>query len=151
MESDDDRHRLPDFTFHEACLLTVRLTSRRIPDLHIAPEPTVRDELQKRTERAASAIVQNMKHNVGRFLAGLSELNPTEFWDLDDLRAKLESLSEMQHFRLYFALRSISGSSTNTRRKRKHFVMQDSSRRKSYLLRKELKHWTASGDSSVTR
>ena len=105
MESDDDRHRLPDFTFHEACLLTVQLTSRGLPDLHIAPESTVRDELQKRTERAASAIVQNMKHNVGRFLAGLSELNPTEFWDLDDLRAKLESLSEMQHFRLYFALK----------------------------------------------
>ena len=26
MESDDDRYRLPEFTFHEACLLTVQLT-----------------------------------------------------------------------------------------------------------------------------
>ena len=32
-------------------------------------------------------------------------MNPSEFWDLDELRPKLESLSEMQHFRLYFALK----------------------------------------------
>jgi hypothetical protein len=32
-------------------------------------------------------------------------LNPSEFWDLDELRPKLESLSEMQLFRLYFALK----------------------------------------------
>jgi hypothetical protein len=105
MESDVDRYRLPEFTFHEACLLTVQLTSQGLPDLHIAPEPTMRDELQKRTEREASAVVQNMKQKLGRFLAGLSELNPSEFWDLDELRPKLESLSEMQHFRLYFALK----------------------------------------------
>ena len=92
MESDVDRYRLPEFTFHEACLLTVQLTSQGLPDLHIAPEPTVRDELQKRTEREASAVVQNMRRKVGRFL-GLSEMNPSEFWDLDELRPKLESLS----------------------------------------------------------
>src|ERR1700757_3671092 len=105
MESDDDRHRLPDFTFHEACLLTVQLTSQGLPDLHIAPEPTVRDELQKRTQREAEAVVQSIKQKVRRFLAGLSELNPSEFWDLDELRPKLESLSEMQLFGLYFALK----------------------------------------------
>jgi hypothetical protein len=105
MESADDRHRLPEFTFHEACLLTVQLTSQGLPDLHIAPEPTVRDELQKRTQRAADAVVQSIKQKVGRFLAGLSELNPSEFWDLDELRPKLESLSEMQLFGLYFALK----------------------------------------------
>jgi len=59
MESDDDRYRLPEFTFHEACLLTVQLTSQGLPDLNIAPEPTVRDELQKRTQREADAVVQN--------------------------------------------------------------------------------------------
>jgi hypothetical protein len=105
MESDDNRHRLPEFTFHEACLLTVQLTSQGLPDLHIAPEPTVRDELLKRTQREADAVVQSMKQKVGRFLAGLSELSPSEFWDLDDLRPKLESLSEMQLFGLYFALK----------------------------------------------
>ena len=41
----------------------------------------------------------------GEFLAGLSGLNPSEFWDLDELRPKLESLSEMQLFRLHFALK----------------------------------------------
>jgi hypothetical protein len=56
MESDDDRHPLPEFTFHEVCLLTVRLTSHGLPDLHIAPEPTVRDELQKRTPREVFAV-----------------------------------------------------------------------------------------------
>ena len=105
MESDDDRHRLPEFTFHEACLLTVQLTSQGLPDLHIAPEPTVRDELQKRTPSEADAVVQSIKQKVGRFLAGLSGLNPSEFWDLDELRPKLESLSKMQHFGLYFALK----------------------------------------------
>jgi hypothetical protein len=105
MESDDDRHRLPEFTFHEACLLTVQLTSRGLPDLHIAPEPTVRDELQKRTQREADAVVQSIRQKVGRFLAGLSGLNPSEVWDLDELRPKLESLSGMQLFRLYFALK----------------------------------------------
>ena len=105
MESDVDCYRLPEFTFREACLLTVQLTSQGLPDLNIAPEPTVRDELQKTTEREASAVVQNMKQKVGRFLAGLSELNPSEFWDLDELRPKLESLSEMQLFGLYFALK----------------------------------------------
>jgi hypothetical protein len=105
MESDDDRHRLPDFTFHEACLLTVQLTSQGLPDLHIAPEPTVRDELQKRTQREAEAVVQSIRQKVRRFLAGLTELNPSEFWDLDELRPKLESLNEMQHFGLYFALK----------------------------------------------
>ena len=79
--------------------------SQGLPDLHIAPEPTVRDELQKRTQREADAVVQSIKQKVGRFLAGLSGLNPSEFWDLDELRPKLESLSEMQHFRLYFALK----------------------------------------------
>ena len=105
MESADDRHPLPEFTFHEACLLTVQLTSQGLPDLHIAPEPTLRDELQKRTQREADAVVQSIKQKVGRFLAGLSGLNPSEFWDLDELRPKLESLSEMQLFRLYFALK----------------------------------------------
>jgi hypothetical protein len=105
MESDDDRHRLPEFTFHEACLLTVQLTAQGLPDLHIAPEPTVRDELQKKTQREADAVVQGIKQKVGRFLAGLRELNPSEFWDLDELRPKLESLSEMQFFGLYFALK----------------------------------------------
>jgi hypothetical protein len=105
MEPDHDRHRLPEFTFHEACLLTVQLTSQGLPDLHVAPEPTVRDELQKRTQRAADAVVQSIKQKVGRFLAGLRELNPSEFWDLDELRPKLESLSEMQFFGLYFALK----------------------------------------------
>ena len=105
MESDDDRHRLTEVTFHEARLLTVQLTSQGLPDLHIAPEPTVRDELRKRTPREADAVVQIITQKVGRFLAGLSGLNPSEFWDLDDLRPKLESLSEMQHFRLYFALK----------------------------------------------
>ncbi len=74
MESDDDRHRLPEFTFHEACLRTVQLTSQGLPDLHIAPEPTVRDELQKRTQREADAVVQSIKQKVGRFLAGLIEI-----------------------------------------------------------------------------
>ncbi len=32
-------------------------------------------------------------------------MNPSEFWDLDELRPKLESLSEMQFFGLYFALK----------------------------------------------
>jgi hypothetical protein len=65
-----------------------------------------RCEMNYRKEQSeASAVVQNMKQKVGRFLAGLSELNPSEFWDLDELRPKLESLSEMQHFRLYFALK----------------------------------------------
>lgn len=105
MESTDDRQRLPEFTFHEACLLTVQLTSQGLPDLHIAPEPTVRDELQKRTSREADAIVQSIKQKVARFLAELTELNSSEFWDLDELRPKLESLNEMQHFRLYFALK----------------------------------------------
>jgi hypothetical protein len=105
MESADDRHRLPEFTFHEACLLTVQLTSQGLPDLHVAPEPTVLDELQKRTQRAADAVVQSIKQKVARFLAGLSELNPSEFWDLDELRPKLESLSAMQLFGLYFALK----------------------------------------------
>ena len=105
MQSDDDRHRLPEFTFHEARLLTVQLTSQGLPDLHVAPEPTVRDELQKRTPRAADAVVQSIKEKVERFLAGLSGLNPSEFWDLDELRPKLESLSEMQLFRLYFGLK----------------------------------------------
>jgi hypothetical protein len=105
MESDDDRHPLPEFTFYEACLLTVRLTSHGLPDLHIAPEPTVRDELQKRTPREADNVVQSIKEKVGRFLAGLSGLNPSEFWDLDELRTKLESLSDMQLFGLYFALK----------------------------------------------
>jgi hypothetical protein len=105
MESDDDRYRLPEFTFHEACLLTVQLTSQGLPDLHIAPEPTVRDELQKRTQREADAVVQSIKQKVGQFLTELSGLNPSKFWDLDELRPKLESLSEMHHFRLYFALK----------------------------------------------
>jgi hypothetical protein len=105
MESDDDRHRLPEFTFHEACLLTVQLTSQGLPDLHIAPEPTVRDELRKRTQRETGAVVRSIKQKVERFLAGLSGLNPSEFWDLDELRPKLESLSELQHFGLYFALK----------------------------------------------
>jgi hypothetical protein len=105
MEPDDDRYRLPEFTFHEACLLTVQLTSQGLPDLHIAPEPTVRDELQKRTQREADAVVQNIKQKVGQFLTELSGLNPSKFWDLDELRPKLESLSEMQLFRLYFALK----------------------------------------------
>ena len=105
MQSDDDRHRLTEVTFHEARLLTVQLTSQGLPDLHIAPEPTVRDELRKRTPREADAVVQIITQKVGRFLAGLSGLNPSEFWDLDELRPKLESLSEMQLFRLYFALK----------------------------------------------
>jgi hypothetical protein len=105
MKSDDDRHRLPEFTFHEACLLTVQLTSQGLPDLHIAPEPTVRDELQKRTQREADNVVQSIKEKVRRFLAGLIGLNPSEFWDLDELRPKLESLSDMQLFGLYFALK----------------------------------------------
>ena len=105
MESDVDRYRLPEFTFHEACLLTVQLTSQGLPDLHIAPEPTVRDELQKRAEREANAVVQIIKQKVEQFLAGLSDLIPSEFWDLDELRPKLENLNEMQYFRLYFALK----------------------------------------------
>ncbi len=70
MESDEDRHRLPEFIFHEACLLTVQLTSQGLPDLHIAPEPTVRDELQKRARRDADAVVESIKQKVGRFLEG---------------------------------------------------------------------------------
>ena len=65
----------------------------------------MRDELQKRTQREADAVVQSIKQKVGRFLTRLRGLNPSEFWDLDELRPKLESLSEMQHFRLYFALK----------------------------------------------
>jgi hypothetical protein len=105
MESDDNRHRLPEFTFYEACLLTVQLTSQGLPDLHIAPEPTVRDELQKRRQREIDAVVRSIRQKIGRFLAELSGLNPSEFWDLDELRPKLESLSEMQLFGLYFALK----------------------------------------------
>jgi hypothetical protein len=105
MESDVDNYRLPEFTFHEACLLTVQLTSHGLPDLHIAPEPTVRDELQKRTHRDADAVIQGIKQKIAQFLAGLSELNPSEFWDLDELRPKLENLSDIQRFRLYFALK----------------------------------------------
>ena len=59
---------------------------------------------KKQSARLAPSF-KNMKQNVGPFLARLSELNPSEFWDLDELRPKLESLSEMQHFRLYFALK----------------------------------------------
>jgi hypothetical protein len=105
MESDVDRYRLPEFTFHEACLLTVQLTSQGLLDLNIAPEPTVRDELQKKTQSETDAVVRSIKEKVGRFLAGLSGLNDSEFWDLDELRPKLESLSEMQLFGLYFALK----------------------------------------------
>ena len=102
MESDDDRHRLfQSSPFHEACLLTAQLTSQGLPDLHITPEPTVRDELRKRTQREADAVVQSIRQKVGQFLAGLSGLNPPEFWDLDELRPKLESLSKMQLSRLY--------------------------------------------------
>ena len=86
-------------------MLTVQLTSQGLPDLHIAPEPSVRDELQKRTQREADNVVQSIKEKVRRFLAGLSGLNPSEFWDLDELRPKLESLSDMQLFGLYFALK----------------------------------------------
>jgi len=105
MKSEDDRLPLPEFTFHEACLLTVQLTSQGLPGLHIAPAATVQEELQKRTQSEADAVVQSIKQKVGRFLEGLRGLNPSEFWDLDELRPKLESLSEMQHFRLYFALK----------------------------------------------
>jgi hypothetical protein len=105
MESDVDRYRLPEFTFHEACLLTVQLTSQGLLDLNIAPEPTVRDELQKKTQSETDAVVRSIKEKVGRFLAGMSGLNDSEFWDLDELRPKLESLSETQLFGLYFALK----------------------------------------------
>ena len=54
MESDDDRHPLPDFTFHEACLLTLRLTSQGLPDLHIAPEPSARLTLSFRASSRKS-------------------------------------------------------------------------------------------------
>src|ERR1700730_18612280 len=103
MKSDDDRHPLPEFTFHEACLLTVQLTSQGLPGLHIAPAATVQDGLQKNTQSEAEAVVQSYKQEGGRFLEGLRGLNPSEFLDLDELRPKLESLSELQHFRLYFA------------------------------------------------
>jgi hypothetical protein len=89
MESDDDRHPLPEFTFHEACLLTLRLISQGLPDLHVAPAATVQEELQKRTRHEADAVVQTIKQKVGRFLAGLSDLNPSDFWDSDELRPKL--------------------------------------------------------------
>jgi hypothetical protein len=105
MEPDDDRYRLPEFTFHEACLLTVQLTSQGLLDLNIAPEPAVRDELQKKTQSETDAVVRSIKEKVGRFLAGMSGLNDSEFWDLDELRPKLESLSETQLFGLYFALK----------------------------------------------
>ena len=105
MESGDDHYPLPEFTFHEASLLTLRLTSQGLPDLHIAPEATAREELQKRTRHEADTVVQIMKQKIGRFLMELSGLNLSEFWDSDELRPKLESLSEIQHFRLYFALK----------------------------------------------
>jgi hypothetical protein len=65
MESDVDRYRLPEFTFHEACLLTVQLTSQGLLDLNIAPEPTVRDELQKKTQSETDAVVRSIKEKVG--------------------------------------------------------------------------------------
>ena len=65
----------------------------------------MRDELRKRTQREADAVVQSIRQKVGQFLAGLSGLNPPQFWDLDELRSKLESLSEMGLSRLYFALK----------------------------------------------
>jgi hypothetical protein len=57
MESDDDRHPLPEFTFHEACLLTLRLISQGLPDLHVAPAATVQEELQLPNSRFGSALL----------------------------------------------------------------------------------------------
>jgi len=96
---------LPEFSFHEACLLTVVLTSQSLPDLNVPPEPTAQDELRKRSAQDAELIVRSIKSNVERFLARLSNLELSDFWDLDDLRPKLENLNEQQYFGLYFALK----------------------------------------------
>jgi hypothetical protein len=96
---------LPEFSFHEACLLTVILTSQSLPALHVPPEPTAGDELRKRSSEDAALIVRRMRNSVERFLARLNSLELSEFWDLDDLRPKLENLNEPQYFRLYFALK----------------------------------------------
>ncbi len=100
-----EAYLLPEFSFHEACLLTVVLTSSSLPDLHIPPEPTPQDELQKRSSEDAALIVRSMRNSIEKFLARLNSLELSEFWDLDDLRPKLEHLNEQQCFGLYFALK----------------------------------------------
>ncbi len=100
-----EAYLLPEFSFHEACLLTVVLTSSSLPDLHIPPEPTPQDELRKRSPEDAALIVRSIKKGVERFLARLNNLELSDFWDLDDLRPKLENLNEQQYIALYFALK----------------------------------------------
>jgi hypothetical protein len=102
-----DSFPLPEFTFHEASLLTLLLTGPALPDLRIPPEATEDDELKRITPRRAASFVKRFRQEVAVFLSGLADLDLSEFWDfkVDEFRRKLEELNEMQNVRLYFALK----------------------------------------------
>src|SRR6266436_4061255 len=102
-----DPYPLPEFTYHEASLLTLLLTGPGLPDLRIPPAATADDELKRMTQHHAEALAKHMRQEVARFLSGLANLDLSEFWDFetDEFRSKLEELNEMQNVRLYFALK----------------------------------------------
>jgi hypothetical protein len=103
MELDDNRLGFQSSpSMRHACSLFNSLR-KDFPICTLPQSPLCEMNYGKKHSARLTLVVQSIKQKLERFLAGLSELNPSEFWDLDELRPKLESLSEMQLFGLYFA------------------------------------------------
>jgi hypothetical protein len=104
-----DPYPLPEFTYHEASLLTLLLATQGLPRMNVPLTASDEDEeLKQMRPSEVEALARQIRKLVKeQFLSGLDELDLTDFWDFkqDDFRRKLEELNEQQNIRLYFAIR----------------------------------------------